>query len=564
MKIRVKVVALVCVLLLLSSGASLVTAYVNTNRAMNETFEKNIQTNAVLCYNFLDKAYDGNWEIANGVLMKGISTISNNSNALKWFKDQTDCLASIYMGDTIVATNIESSDGTRLMGEKASDVVIEKVLTNGENYETSEEIFGKPIRVCYMPLKDGAGKILGIFAIGIDESTISESVMELVLPLAITTIILLIAGCVIAVIFSTKLVGRIRQVQKQLIAVAGKDLTYRVPKTVLNSKDEVGEMARAADKTIASLQEVVQAISDGTEQIDDALVETENKINVLSDKLENMSATTGQVSAGLDDTANSMQQLNSTAAEIEAIMKQASEQAQEGAEQVVEIARRATELQENARKSQNDADYVLKDSKVKMEDAIESSKSIEEIMNLTTTIRQITSQTNLLALNASIEAARAGEAGRGFAVVASEITSLSEQSAEAVQEIENMATQVTQSVRNLIQCSQSILEFINTSVIEAYSDLVETGDQYYKDATFVDELVTALQNTTAQVLQSVNEMNKVTEKISDMTEQGAKSSSMIADDTNLIAESSTDITKLSHSTGESSGKLREFVGKFKF
>lgn len=563
MKIRVKVIALVCVLLLLSSGASLVTAYINTNRSMNDTFEKNIQTNAVLCFNFLDKAYPGDWSLGDGQLMKGLRNINNNSGMLKWFKEQTNCLASIYMGDTIVATNVDDGNGKRLMGEKASAAVVDRVLKQGKEYETSEKIFGNPVRLYFMPIKDSSNTVIGIFSIGIDESTISNSVSELTLPLAVVTLILLIVGAVIATLFSTRLIGRIRQVQKKMQAIAAKDLTYKLPKSVLNSRDEVGDMARAAEGTMQSLQEVITAISDGTGKIDDALAETGDKITVLSDKLDSMSATTEEVSAGLDDTSVSMQRLNETASEIESIMKKASAQAQDGAEQVVEIAKRATSLQENARRSQNDANVILRESKEKMQEAIESSRSIEEIKVLTETISQITDQTTLLALNASIEAARAGEAGKGFAVVASEITNLSEQSTQAVQEIQDMANLVTRSVGNLIECSQSVLEFINTSVISAYSDLVETGDQYYKDANYVDELVAALNHTTEQVLESVNEMNKVTAEISEMTRQGAEGSTMIADDTTAIAESSSDISSLSSSTGESSRHLREFVGKFK-
>ena len=58
----------------------------------------------------------------------------------------------------------------------------------------------------------------------------------------------------------------------------------------------------------------------------------------------------------------------------------------------------------------------------KLNQAIEESKSVDQVNSLTDDILSISAQTNLLALNASIEAARAGEAGKGFAVVADEIS----------------------------------------------------------------------------------------------------------------------------------------------
>ena len=71
--------------------------------------------------------------------------------------------------------------------------------------------------------------------------------------------------------------------------------------------------------------------------------------------------------------------------------------------------------------------------KDKADAAVEQSKAVQKINDLTNEIKEISSQTNLLALNANIEAARAGEAGRGFAVVASEIGSLASQTLSTVE-----------------------------------------------------------------------------------------------------------------------------------
>ena len=92
---------------------------------------------------------------------------------------------------------------------------------------------------------------------------------------------------------------------------------------------------------------------------------------------------------------------------------------------------RANELEETAVKNGDNANQIISEIVESLENAIEESKSVDKVNDLTMDILNISSQTNLLALNASIEAARAGEAGKGFAVVADQIRNLAEQSAKS-------------------------------------------------------------------------------------------------------------------------------------
>ena len=78
---------------------------------------------------------------------------------------------------------------------------------------------------------------------------------------------------------------------------------------------------------------------------------------------------------------------------------------------------------------------ITLDSKKSLESAIEETKVIGKIVEVSQAISSIAEQTNLLALNASIEAARAGEAGKGFAVVADEINALATQTKDLVGQI---------------------------------------------------------------------------------------------------------------------------------
>jgi len=119
-----------------------------------------------------------------------------------------------------------------------------------------------------------------------------------------------------------------------------------------------------------------------------------------------------------------------------------------------------------------------------------------DIAQIVSVITSISEQTNLLALNASIEAARAGEAGRGFAVVADEIRQLSEQTANAMENIQqivmgiqNEITNISTSVENL---SSTFVD--NVTNVSSVQDVFETiKDDTHKVSIQNRELMNGLE-----------------------------------------------------------------------
>lgn len=322
------------------------------------------------------------------------------------------------------------------------------------------------------------------------------------------------------------------------------DLTKLV---TVKSMDEIGQSSIGINHFIETLQNIMSNIISNSNVLDGVVGNVASSVAASSDNANDISAIMEELSATMEEvsaTTNSVSE-NTTAAEGK--VQKMADQTKVMSQYAQDMKKRATELEHTATENMNNTNEMIGEITTEMNQALENSKSVEKVAQLTADILNISSQTNLLALNASIEAARAGEAGKGFAVVADEIRQLADSSRETANNIQTINEQVIEAVQGLVVSSEKIVGYINENILPDYRAFVQGGQQYNDDATHIDNTMAEYAGEAQDILATMMEMTEAIEGISRAVEESA----------NGVTDAATNIDSLVQSMSTVNGQMEE-------
>lgn len=563
MKLKWKISIIISLVLVTFSLTLGIGTYTKVINILQMNIEKDLNSNMGMFTIVFDEKYPGDWEVKGDKLYKGNSEINNDFNVVDEVKNRTNMYATIFMNDTRVTTNVKDKDGKRSIGTKANEQVVNTVLKSGENYIGKVTIEGIDVEGYYIPLKDKNSKIIGMYFVGLSYEEVLNKTTSLAIDISIISAIMIAIGFIISIFIAKYITKDLEIVRNDINSFAKGDFSVKMNMKPLSRKDEIGYIGKAIESMQGGIRSIISDVIKETDVIQENVRNTNEQLNKLQIDIESISATTQQLSAGLEETSASTHEMNETASEIELSVEETAMKAKEGKEAARKIKQRAEELKVKALTSNEKAQNVYNKTHASMVKSIEKTRTIEKIKILSDTILSISEQTNLLALNAAIEAARAGEAGKGFTVVAEEVRKLAEDSKEAAGGIQSMTQTVIQSVDSLVSESKNMLQFIDENVLKDYETLVETGEQYSNDASFVDNLVSDFSSTAEKLSESISNIVHIINEVSSAATEGANGSTNIAGKTIDIANSIREVILQAELTKESSDRLLEEIQEFK-
>ncbi|MBO4882346.1 MAG: methyl-accepting chemotaxis protein [Lachnospiraceae bacterium] len=331
---------------------------------------------------------------------------------------------------------------------------------------------------------------------------------------------------------------------------------------LLKRKDEFGLISASIGNMRAKLREIVDDIGSAAEEIDANVTELDETAEVVNSMCTDNSATTQEMAASMQECANSADHMNTDIANIRNALHQIEMQTNDGFTVSDEIMERATQLRDTTDKASDTTDGIFADVKTRSAKAIEDSKVVERINELTGAIMAISSQTSLLALNASIEAARAGEAGRGFAVVATEIGNLADQTSRSVGDINGIVAEVNVAVTRMQSCLEEMGDFLENTVLKNFDSFKDVGFRYQDDADVFKDCMSSIKNSVDELTETMASMAGSVASISGAVGESAEGVSDIAGKTTDIVQGMSDTEIKVGQCREYVGKLREVISRF--
>jgi methyl-accepting chemotaxis protein len=323
------------------------------------------------------------------------------------------------------------------------------------------------------------------------------------------------------------------------------DLTRSI---VINSRDEIGDLAKYFNLTLEKIRALVAAIKQqavalfdiGTELASN-MTESAAAVTEITANIQNIKGRVINQSASVTETNATMEQISLNIDKLNGHVENQTSSVSQSSSAIEEMLANIQSVTNTLIKNTGNVKELMEASEVGRSGLQEVASDIQEIareseglLEINAVMENIASQTNLLSMNAAIEAAHAGEAGKGFAVVADEIRKLAESSGEQSKTISTVLKKIKESIDKISKSTDNVL-----NKFEAIDGGVKTvADQEENIRNAMEEQGVG----SKQILEAIGQLNEITLRVKGSSQEMLEGSREVIQESKNLERVTQEIT----------------------
>lgn len=358
--------------------------------------------------------------------------------------------------------------------------------------------------------------------------------------LIIANVVSIIIGIIIVLIISRFIHRQLDKVVRVMREISQSNLM--VSKVDYNGKDEIGQLANAANTLRDNMQIIITKVSQAASSVTHSSEGLNNSAREVKIGSEQMVTTMEELATGAERQANSAQHLSERMGHFVSSVENSQlegESIATSTKEVLTLTSDGSKLMTQSMEQMEKIDTIVSSA---VEQVRGLDQKSDEISKLVHVVKDIADQTNLLALNAAIEAARAGEHGKGFAVVADEVRKLAEGVTSSVLEITNIVNSI-----------QTETDEVVSSLNNGYNEVKDGIEQISKTGKSFETIEGSISSMVQDILNIANRLKKIAENSNEMNE-------LIGEIAAVSEEAAAGVEQTSASTQQTSSSMDEISG----